>query len=50
MNSTTPKQHVGILRNQNIPFQSKNQNSNRNSIDNLSLHPLPFVLTPVLGK
>ena len=34
MNSTIPKRHAGMLRNRNIPFQSKNQNSDRNGINN----------------
>ena len=34
MNSTTPKRHAETLQNQNVPFQSKNRNGNRNSIDN----------------
>ena len=35
MNSTIPKRHAETLRNWNIPFQSKNRNDDRNSIDNL---------------
>ena len=33
MNSTTPKRYAGILLNWNVPFQSKNQNGDRNSIN-----------------
>ena len=35
MNSTTPKRHAETLQNRNVPFQSKNQNGDRNGIDNL---------------
>ena len=37
MNSTTPKRHAETLRNRNVPFQSKNQNDDRNGIDNLGM-------------
>ena len=33
MNSTIPKRHAGTLRNRNVPFQSKNQNGDRNDIN-----------------
>jgi len=36
-NSTTPKRHVETLRNWNIPFQLKKQNTYQNGIDNLDL-------------
>ena len=35
MNSTTPKRHAETLRNRNIPFQLKKQNTCQNGIDNL---------------
>ena len=38
MNSTIPKRHAETLRNQNVPFQSKNQNDDQNGIDNFALH------------
>ena len=38
MNSTIPKRNAGTLRNQNVPFQLKNwnddRNDDRNGIDN----------------
>ena len=34
MNSTIPKRNAGTLRNRNVPFQLKNQNGDRNGIDN----------------
>ena len=37
INSTTPKRHVETLRNWNIPFQLKKQNTYRNGIDNLAM-------------
>ena len=40
MNSTIPKRHAGTLRNRNVPFQSKNRNDDRNSIDNYALKGL----------
>ena len=38
MNSTIPKLHAGMLRNRNVPFQSKNQNGDHNDIDNLNIN------------
>ena len=35
MNSITPKRHIEMVRNRNIPFQLKKQNTCRNGIDNL---------------
>jgi hypothetical protein len=37
MNNTTPKWHVETLRNWNISFQLKKQNTYRNEIDNLDI-------------
>ena len=38
MNSTTPKRHAETLRNWNIQFLLKKQNTYRNGIDNLVLN------------
>jgi hypothetical protein len=38
MNSTTPKRHAETLRNWNITFQLKKQNTYRNGIDNLAFN------------
>ena len=42
MNSMTPKRHAGTLRNQNVPFQSKNRNGDRNNINNYALNSSIF--------
>jgi hypothetical protein len=38
MNSITPKRHAKILRNRNIPFQLKKQNTYQSRIDNLAFN------------
>jgi len=38
MNSTIPKRYAETLRNQNIPFQLKKQNTCRNGINNLDIN------------
>jgi hypothetical protein len=44
MNSTIPKRHAETLRNWNIPFQLKKQNTYRNEIDNLAWNREGFKL------
>ena len=45
MNSTIPKRHAGMLRNWNVPFQSKNRNGDRNGIDNYAFsQPICFIV------
>ena len=38
MNSTIPKRHAEMLRNWNILFQLKKQNTYQNGIDNLKFY------------
>ena len=40
MNSTTLKRHAKTLRNWNIPFQLKKQNTYLNRIDNLGFYSI----------